>query len=461
MPHSLDTDNLTIRKVNALTPTNSFIPALTTLTSDGQGGTYWAVPATLGGIPAINEVVVDNKKITASNAFNTFAISSLRGVGTIVDPATNIVSLYAKCFDTFDISGGNSISAFSNSIVSPTMKLVGRNGVKITGDPFTRTLFFDTPATAISTGIYGYSQLNFISNASTLNIDAINNSNNTLLTAGSTSSLINFVGVGDIVLNTNSTSNAVFMSISSFSSADYLNNSTLINNMYASTLSTVSSLFIANTSPSGNPTMNALLSTSSGLQSNIQFNADNVMNNYTNIDLFKILSNTVDKVVSYSSSITTTDFIGTYTGTVGIDQHITVSTIQFRLDSMSSFINGGAQVKLSYSPSLKYNFVATAADIANVSTFIKAGNDYIYDATFVRPWFIQAINSPAAQPYLYTDTMNFILDSSNINSLLNSTFTLYHHVDLSAVSYPGGLTNTINVLTCAHNSFNITLTGMN
>jgi hypothetical protein len=404
---------------------------------------------------------VDNTQFTASNSFNTFAISSGTGIGTLVDPIKNSITLYSKSFDTIDISGGNSISAYSNSIVSPTMKLVGRNGVKITSDPLTQTLFFDTPATAISTGIYGYSQFNIISNASTVNIGAINNSNHIALTASSTSSLIHFVGVGDIVLNANSTSNAVFMSISSFTSADYLNNSTLINTMYASTLSTVSSLFIANTSPSGNPTMNALLSTSASLQSNIQFNANTVMNNYTNINLFKILSNTVNKITSYSSSINTSDFIGTYTGTVGIDQHITVSTIQFRLDSMSSFINNGAQVTLSYSPSLKYNFIATSADIANVSTFIQAGDTKIYNATFVRPWFIQAVNSPAPQPYLYTDTMNFILNSNTIGSVLNSTFTFYHHADLSAVSYPAGINDTINVLTCAHNSFNITLTGMN
>lgn len=461
MPQTLDTDILTVRKINVLTQTNSFIPALTTLTSDGQGGTYWAVPATLGGIPAINEVVVDNKKITASNPFNTFSISSLRGIGTLVDPITNIVSLYSKCFDTFDISGGNSITAYSNSIVSPTMKLVGRNGVKITGDPLTRTLYFDTATSAISTGIYGYSDFNVISNASTLKIDAIDNSNHTILTAGSTSSMMNFVGVGDILLNANTTSNAIFMSISSFTSADYLTNSTLLNNMYASTLSTVSSLFVANTTPSGNPVVQALLSTSESLQSNIQFNATTVMNTYTNLDLFKLLSNTVNKTISYSSSIATNAFMGAYTGTVGIDQHITVSTVQFRLDSMSSFINNGAQVVISYSPSLKYNFIATSADIANVSTFIKAGNNYIYDATFVRPWFIQAVNSPAPQPYLYTDTVKFILNSNNINSLLNSTFTLYHHVDLSAVSYPGGLNDVIDVLTCARNSFNITLTGMN
>jgi hypothetical protein len=80
MPHSLDTDSITIRKVNALTPTNGFIPALTTLTSDGQGGTFWATPSSLGGIPAINRIVVDNTQFTASNSFNTFAISSGTGI---------------------------------------------------------------------------------------------------------------------------------------------------------------------------------------------------------------------------------------------------------------------------------------------------------------------------------------------------------------------------------------------
>lgn len=459
MSQTLDTDVITLRKVNVLSPTNSFIPALTTLTSDGKGGTYWAIPSTLGGIPSINRVVVDNTEITANSPFNTLAISSARGIGSLVNPTTNLITLYSKCFDTFDISGGNSVAAYANSIISPTIRLVGRNGVKITGDPLTRTLFFDTAASAISTGIYGYSQVNVISNTSTVNTEALNRSS-TRLTASSTSSLINFVGVGDIVLNGNSTSNAVFVSISSFTSADYLRNSTILHSLYASTLSTVSSLFIPNTSPTGNPTMNALLSTSASLQSNIQFNANNVMNFYTNLDLFKLLSKKVDKIVSYTSSITTSAFMGAYTGTVGTGQ-ITVSTAQFRLDSMSSLMTTGGQVVLSYSPSLKYNFIATSAEVANVSTFLVVGNTTIYDSTFVRPWFIQNTTPPTPQPYLYTDTMKFVLNSSTINSALNSTFTIYHNVDLSAVSYQGGLNDTINVLTCGKNSLNVTLSGMN
>jgi hypothetical protein len=222
----------------------------------------------------------------------------------------------------------------------------------------------------------------------------------------------------------------------------------------------VSSLFIANTSASDNPTMNALLSTSAGLQSNIQFNADNLMNNYTNIDLFKILSNTVDKSVSYSSSITTTDFMGVYSGTAITPKTVTVSTIQFRLDSMSSFINNGAQVVLSYSPSLLYNFNTTIyqTEIANLSTFLMAGDSRIYGGTFVRPWLIQATNPGIPPPSLYTDTLKFVLDSSNINSALDSTFTFYHKLDVS-----GNIVGSspINVLTCENNSFNVTLTGMN
>jgi hypothetical protein len=123
------------------------------------------------------------------------------------------------------------------------VNFAGRNGVKITGDPYTRTIFFDTQVTAISTGIYGYSKFNVISNASTLKVDAVNNSNNIVLTAGSTSSVMNFIGLGDIVLNGHTTSNAVFIGISSFSSSNYLNISSLAYKTYGSTLSTVSSLF--------------------------------------------------------------------------------------------------------------------------------------------------------------------------------------------------------------------------
>jgi hypothetical protein len=482
---TLDTEIITIRQVNALTPTNSFIPALTTLTSDGEGGTFWAVPSSLGGIPALNQVVVDNLPFPMTSTFNTFYISTAQGMGSITNSTTKLVTLYSKGFDTFDISGGNTLKSYQNSIVSPTLKLVGRNGVRVSGDPLTRTIFFDSIASAVSTGTYSYSGINVVSNASTVNQEAVLNSNRLLLSAGSVSSILNLVGVGDLVLNGNSTSNSVFLTISSFSSAEYLSISSLVRNTYASTLSTASTFFcdtstlIQTASSLSNYCISSFLSTSSSLQAQITFTDNNVMNFYTNLDLFKLLStslrnsinsntdvfntfsNGLASFTSYSSSINTGAFMGTYAGTVGIDQHITISTAQFRLDTLSTFIDNGAQVVITYSPSLLYNFLVTAQGLASVSTFIVAGNSIINEATFVRPWYVTTTNPSGYAPYLYTDSMEFVIRSSNIMNALTSTFTFYHHVDITDVSYGNLASSNVNVLTCANNSLGVTLTGMN
>jgi hypothetical protein len=472
---TLDTEIITIRQVNALTPTNSFIPALTTLTSDGKGGTFWAIPSSLGGMPAINQVVVDNLPFPQTSTFNTLYLSTTQGMGSITNSTTNLITLYSKGFTGFDISGGNMLTSFSNSILSPTIKLVGRNGVKITGDPLNQTLFFDTQTSAISTGIYGYSQINMISNASTVSQAAIQNSNRLTLSAGSVSTILNLVGVGDIVLNGNSTSNSVFLTISTFNSAEYLNISSLVRSIYPSTLSTVSTLFSDRSSLITSMSTNTgqLLSTSLSFQTQIQNTQNTMMDFYTNLDLYKllstslrdtntVLSNALDTIVSYSSSINTSQFTKTYEGTVGIDQHISFSSIQFRLDSVSSLINEGAQFVLTYSPSMIYNFLIPTATLATVSTFIKAGDTTINEATFVRPWFVQTTNSGITQPYLYTDTMKFVIRSSNIMKALDSTFTIYHHVDVNSVSYPNIQTNAaINYLTPGQNTLAYTLTGMN
>jgi hypothetical protein len=334
-------------------------------------------------------------------------------------------------------------------------------------------------ASAISTANYGYFGVNVISNASTVKQDAIRNSNRLLLSAGSVSSILNLVGVGDLVLNGNSTSNSVFFTISSFNSAEYLNISSLVFNTYGSTLSTVSTLFsdtstlIQTTSSLSNYCISSFLSTSSNLQRQINFTDNTLMNFYTNLDLFKLLSTSVrsninyntsvfnslsnglQSFTSYTSSFNTENFMGNYRGTVGDDQNITISTVQFRLDSVSTFINRGAKVVVNYSPSLLYNFNVTSQGLATISTFIMAGDSIINGATFVRPWFVQ---NP---PYLYTDTIQFVINSCNINRALGSTFALYHQVDITDVSYGNAARCNVNVLTCANNSLAITLTGMN
>lgn len=472
--NTLNTDGITIRRVNALTSSNTYIPALTTLTSDGHGGTFWAVPSSLGGIPAFNRIVADNYTIAATAPSNTLYISTSQGMGSFVNSTTNLVTFYSKAFTQIDISGGNSIQSYSNSVVSPTLNLVGRNGIRISGDPFTQSLFFDNQVTAISTGIYGYSKFNVISNASTLQLASINNSNNLFITANSTSSILNVVGVGDILLNANSTSNALFMTISTFNSSEYLRISTVAHQTYASTLSTVSSLFcplstmIQATSTLSSIVINSLLSTSAGISVRQTFDENNLMNNYTEINLFRLLSSSVQRYIDsnvitfnqinsnisniFTSSINTTSFIGPFSGTASdLNKTLTASPINFRLDSMSSIINSNSQIKVTYNPSLFYNFTIGQDEVTMISTFVVAGNSVISEGNFVRPFIIDK-SSPA---YIYTDSMSFVFNPQNITNALTSSFSINHYIHFNS-------NNTVNTsmsnLTSGTNALIISLT---
>lgn len=472
--NTLNTDGITIRRVNALTSSNTYIPALTTLTSDGHGGTFWAVPSSLGGIPAFNTVVADNYRIPATAPSNTLYLSTTQGMGSFVDSTKNLITFYSKGFTQIDISGGNTIQSYSNSVVSPTLNLVGRNGIRISSDPLTQRIFIDNQVTAISTGIYGYSKFNVISNASTLKLDAIDNSNNLFITAQSTSSILNFVGVGDILLNANSASNALFMTISTFDSQEYLKISTVAHQTYASTLSTVSSLFCPlSTLIQTNSTISSvfalsLLSTSAGIDVRQTFNENNLMNNYTEINLLKLLSSSVQQYIDsnivtfgqincnvasiFTSSLNTTTFIGNVTGTASdANKTLTVSPINFRLDSMSSMMTNPSQIKVTYSPSLLYNLTIGQNELLMVSTSVTACNSIIDEGGFVRPLQIYT----GLPSYIYSDTMSFVFNSQNITNALTSSFSINHYIHFN-------LNNTANTnmsnLTSGTNALIVSLT---
>jgi len=139
---SYDTDKLTIRQVFAYNQNNTVIPALQVLTSDGHGGTFWAVPSSLGGIPVFNEVIINGVPITATLSHSTITLNTSDGLGSILDPATNNVRLISKAFAQIDISGGNSIVGYSNGILTPNVvKFAGCNGFFLNSDPFTNTIY--------------------------------------------------------------------------------------------------------------------------------------------------------------------------------------------------------------------------------------------------------------------------------------------------------------------------------
>jgi hypothetical protein len=477
-----DTQIITVRQVNALNFNNSVIDPQRVLTTDGAGGTYWAVPSSLGSFGAVNELIVDNKRVVADLSYNKFYIATAHGMGSIVNPTTKLITLYSKGFDTIDISGANSLYSSSNSVISPTFTLVGGNGVNISSDPITRSIYIQGANPMISTGIYGYSKINVISNASTITANTIKNSNTSILNSLSPSSILSLVGIGDVLLSTNVTQNIVYVGISSFTSRGFNDLSGVAYNAFASSMSTVSTLFANNSTIStlSNSFTSSLISTVGTLEYKIARDAYNVQNNYTNIDLFKLLSSSVLNAdgntattnaifnrgilstVSYASTLNVEAYRGVLNGAVGLDGHFTMSSASFRLDSMSTLLNYNAQISLAYSPSLRFDFNVNVDTLFYVSTLIVCGtsNTSFPLTTFVRPWLVRAGTSLI---HLYTDTINTTFSSEMVNNIsLTSTFTFLHHVDsFNNITYPGPLNCNADYLISGNNTLSVILTGTN
>jgi hypothetical protein len=478
-----DAQIITVRQINALNNNNSVIDANRVLTTDGTGGTYWAVPSGSGSIGALNEVVVDNKSILCDSSYNRLYIETAQGMGSVVNPITKLITLYSKGFDTIDISGGNTIYSSSNSDVSPTFKLVGRNGIRITSDPLRKEIFIEGHATTVTSetsGIYGYNQFNIIRNSKTIDEDTINIQKESL-TATSERSVVSFAGIGDVLLSTNITQNIVFVSISTFTSRGYNDLSGVAYGTFSSCMSTVSSLFADHSTIStlSNSFTSSLVSTVKTLESKIKDNADYVQNNYTKIEPFKLLSTSVSdnntetyaankafnrgliSTVSFASTLNVDEYIGTLSNieNSGSLEYI-VSSASFRLDSMSSLLNKNAQVSLSFSPSLKFNFNMVDDTLFYVSTLIMCGssNTSFPITTFVRPWLVYSGTSVPPKLHLYTDTINTTFNSEMVNNIsLTSSYTFLHRI----TNYTPRPTEYTDFLVSGNNTLSILLTGTN
>lgn len=476
-----DTQIITVRQVNALNFNNSVIDAQRVLTTDGAGGTYWAVPSSLGSFGAVNELVVDNNKIVADLSYNRFYLSTAQGMGSIVNPNTKLITLYSKGFDTIDISGGNTIYSSSNSIISPTFTLAGGNGINISSDPLTRSIYIQGGNPMISTGIYGYAKLNVISNASTITDKTIKNLNTNVLNSTSPSTILSFAGVGDILLSTNVTQNIVFLRISTFTSRGYQDLSGVAYGTFSSCMSTVSTLFADHSTIStlSNSFTSSLVSTVGFLDYKINRNATYVQNNYTNLDLFKLLSTSVLNggtnlnvtntifnrgllsTVSYASSLNVDQYRGILKGVVDGSEY-TVSSASFRLDSMSTLLNYNGQVSLSYSPSMRFDFTVAQDTLFYVSTFLYCGKTPLPFTTFVRPWVVRSGN----QISLYNDTIRTTFNAQMVNNVsLTSTYTFLHRIDtFNNITYPnalGSLNANAESLMSGNNTLSVILTGTN
>ena len=242
-----DTDFITLRTVYAKNADNSVIPALRALTADGLGGTTWLQPSSFGTNPSFNQIITTGGTYTADLSFNTFRLFAGDGVGMANGPAgSNQTYIYSKAFNQIDVSGGDILKAFSNDILTPSVKFAaGQNSyVQLHTDSDTNTLFIDGPMTqTISTGYYGFNKFVIIPTVSTIQTNLSAYPRKTLF-ADSQSTQITFAGVGDLILSTNYSTNQVFFTVSSFTAAGYLALSGEAFSVYSRLLSTISSGFV-------------------------------------------------------------------------------------------------------------------------------------------------------------------------------------------------------------------------
>jgi hypothetical protein len=208
-----DTDEITLRKVFARTSTNTVVPAMTVLTADGAGGTYWAIPSTLGYNPSFNQIVTNAATFTANLSYNTLTLSEGGGIGFAEGEGTNQLYIYSKGFNQLNVAGGNSLYGFSSNITRPALNFVGAGGISLQANPTTNTLTFTANGQPISTTLNSFQTLKVFPNLSTPTGQVSSLSGYTVLNANNYSSILTLAGTGQISLTSDYNANAVFIGL--------------------------------------------------------------------------------------------------------------------------------------------------------------------------------------------------------------------------------------------------------
>ena len=211
-----DTDEITLRRVYARTSTNTAVPAMTVLTADGAGGTYWAIPSTLGYNPSFNQIATDAGTFTANLAYNTFTLSQGGGIGFVQGATTNQMYIYSKGFSQLNTVGGNTLYGFSNNVTTPALNFAGAGGISLQANPVTNTVTFTANGQPISTSLNSFQSFKVFENLSTPTsppslISSLGGA--TTLYANNYSSIMTFAGTGQISLTPDYVNNAVYVGL--------------------------------------------------------------------------------------------------------------------------------------------------------------------------------------------------------------------------------------------------------
>jgi hypothetical protein len=229
---SIDTDFLSLRTVYTKNAGNQNISSTKVLATDGEGGTFWAAPQTLGALPTFNLVETSAGSYAATETNRTLRL--LFGDGLAMYSST----LYATNLSYIDVSGATSIH-------SSKVNIIPSGFISAYTDTATNTVFLSSVATApaLSTGDLYFQQLKIISSVqSPLNTNEFGG--NSVFSGTAYDSYTTLAGVGSLTLTSFTTTKEVFVSIYPYTAAGYLSMKNNMGSMFISTMSTISSLYI-------------------------------------------------------------------------------------------------------------------------------------------------------------------------------------------------------------------------
>ena len=414
---TLDTDNITFRRVFAKVYDNRNPAYGSVLTGVGDAQTYWADPSTLGLAATFNEIRADTTRLYASTS-STLSLFSDTGIGLSSLNASTL-ELTGRVFGRIDISGASSLFAYSNFLLNGTLKLGAEGFVSSFSDPQRNlvTISSTRQAPALSTGIIGYHVLK-VNSTVTSPMDLTLDSGNMSVMKNRYSMVPSLIGYKDFLLQPNFQPTQVLVELSSYSAREFLGISSILVANLPSTISTVSSLYVDK------------FMFSTGMQSLSTIIASNAFSSFSSVFGFSNetqirYNNDMGDTLARATIIQLNDQFGILNLTLSTlsstktPAYILVSTNEFYLNSfstpqtttISSFSNFDAGSIFDFRVNTLYAF---STQLSTLSTQIGSNQEGFFNTTQATgQQFIQALQSTTTG----LGTLSYVSSLSLMSSL--------------------------------------------
>ncbi len=408
---TLDVDVITLREVFIRGSNNTNIPSTSVLVSDGVGGTYWSPISTVGTYPTFNRIVIDSNLYTARPASTTFTFLSGPGIGfSDGGPGRNTSYIYAKAFQKIDIPGISSLTSFTNGRVTSNLTFSSLGGLTLSTDTTNNTLWFNA----------GIKNIAVFSNSPNFVPDPTQKK---VLPITLQQSSFQLVGLNDIQLQTDETSNTVFIGISTFTSQDYLAISTQAFSLPSTVLGTASTFLLSKNDLS---TTISTLSTTVGRQ----------IESFLTLFEFQLISTTVVSTLSTFSSIT-----GRTLSTLSTNSYFSYSTTStYTYESISTLSTYFYEVNQSTISSFIYtNLASTTAGWStlfqsSLGTYFSTLSSFQGGVSTLELMSVNASffsNASTIEANSYISTASYL---STMSTTMTSSFTSLFSPKLNIVS---------------------------